>query len=55
MNNLWKISLPAERDFISKNVIGTFIQKLDNCPNWKIGIIGKKLQDSINNTLSIEM
>ena len=51
MNNPWNLDITAEREFITKNVIGIFIQKPDICPIWKTGKIGFKNYDSFNNPI----
>ena len=51
MNNPWKLDITAEREFITKNIIGTFIQKPDICPICKTGKIGFKNNNSFNNPI----
>jgi len=45
MNNHWNLDITAERESITKNVIGIYIQKPDICSICKIGKIGLKNYD----------
>ena len=51
MNNPWNVDITAEREFITKNIIGTFIQKPEICPICETGKIGFKNNNSINNPI----
>ena len=51
MNNPWKLEITIERGFITKNVIGTFIQNPDIYQICKKGKVGFKNNDSFNNPI----